>query len=153
MDDRVFCLESRHRQQMFLFPSAFRTVVELYRPHINPIYSKCRTSSTCNSTHKSRCWNESQHYDINDNVVRRVKLVGSKDLVVKSTMLPHQNLHKYTWTFPDRNNHNLIDHILIDRRHSSILDVRSSRGADSDTVHYPVVAKFREKLAGCKRAA
>ena len=88
----------------------------------------------------SRCWNDSKHYDINDNVVRIVKLVGSKDLVVKRTMFPHQNLHKYTWIFPDRNNHNLIDHILIDRRHSSILDVRSSRGADSDTVHYPVVA-------------
>jgi len=43
---------------------------------------------------------------------------------------------------------------LIDRRrHSSILDVRSFRGADCDTVHYLVVAKVRERLAINKQAA
>jgi len=96
--------------------------------------------------------NESQHYDIND-VVRIVKLVGSKHLVVKSTKFQHQSIHKYTWTCPGRNNNNLIDHILIDRRRSSILDVRSSRGANCDTGHGLIVAKFREKLAAGKRAA
>jgi hypothetical protein len=44
--------------------------------------------------------------------------------------------------------HNQIDHILIDRTcHSSILDVRSLRGADCDTDHYLVVAEVRERLA------
>jgi hypothetical protein len=43
---------------------------------------------------------------------------------------------------------------LIDRRrHSSILDVRSFRGADSDTERYLAVAKVRERLAVSKRAA
>ena len=49
---------------------------------------------------------------------------------------------------------NQIDHILKDRRrHSSILDVQSYRGADCDTDHYLVVAKLRERLAVSKQAA
>jgi hypothetical protein len=43
---------------------------------------------------------------------------------------------------------------LIDRRRqSNILDVRSFRGADFDTYHYLVIAKFREILAVSKQAA
>jgi hypothetical protein len=78
----------------------------------------------------------------------------SKNLVVKSTMFPHQDIHKYTWTSPDDKTHNQIDHILIDRRRqSNILDVRSFRGADCDTDHFLVVAKVRERLAVSKQAA
>ena len=73
--------------------------------------------------------------------------------VVKSTMFPHRNIHKYTWTFPDGKTHNQIDHVLIDRRwHSFILDVRSFRGAECDTDHYLVIAKVRERLAVGKQA-
>jgi len=69
-------------------------------------------------------------------------------------MFPHRNIHKYTWTFPDGKTHNQIDNVLIDRRwHSSVLDVRICRGADCDTDHYLVIAKFRERLAVGKQAA
>jgi len=58
--------------------------------------------------------------------------------------------------FPQRNIHRLTTKliILIDRRrHSSILDVRSFRGADCDTDHYLVVAKVRERIALSKQVA
>jgi hypothetical protein len=84
-------------------------------------------------------------YGINNDVgVRIVKFAASKNLTVKSMMLPHRNIHYFTWTSPDGKMHSQIDHILIDmRRHSSILDVWSFRAADCDTDHYLVVAKVR----------
>jgi hypothetical protein len=97
--------------------------------------------------------NESLHQDSNDNGVRIANFATSKNLVVKSTMFHHRNIHKYTWTSPDGQTHNQINHILVYRRwHSSILDVRSFRRADCDTVHYLVVAKVRERLAVRKHA-
>jgi hypothetical protein len=69
-------------------------------------------------------------------------------------MFPRRNIHKYTWTSPDGKTHNQIDHVLIDRRRqSSVLDVRSFRGADYDTYHYLAVAKLRERLAVSKQDA
>jgi hypothetical protein len=98
--------------------------------------------------------NESLHHDSNDNGVRVVNFATSKNLVVKSTMFPHRNIHKYTWTSPDGKTHNQIDHVLIDRRqHSSILSVLSFRGTDCDTDHYMVVAEVRERRAISKQAA
>jgi len=67
---------------------------------------------------------ESLHQDSNDNGVRLVNFTTSKNLAVKSTMFPHRNIHKYTWTSPDGKSHNQIDHVLIGRRwHSSVLGV------------------------------
>jgi len=97
---------------------------------------------------------ESLHQDSNDNGVRLVSFATSKNRVVTSTMFPHQNIHKYTWTSLDGKTHNQIDHVLIDRRcHSSVLDVRSFRGADCDTDHHLVIAKVRERLAVGEQAA
>jgi hypothetical protein len=67
-------------------------------------------------------------------------------------MFPHRSIRKYSWTSPDGQTHNQFYHVLIDRRRrSSILDVRSSKGADCDTDHYLVVAKITERLAVSKR--
>ena len=69
-------------------------------------------------------------------------------------MFPHQNIRKYTWTFPNGKIHNQIDHILVDRRwHLGILDVQNFRGADCDTDYYVVVSVVRERLAASKYAA
>ena len=78
---------------------------------------------------------KSLHQDSSDNGVRLANFATSKNLV-KSTMFPHLNIHQYTCTSPDGKTHSQIDHVLIDRRwHSSVLDVRSFRGADCDTDH------------------
>jgi hypothetical protein len=88
----------------------------------------------------------------NDNGIGAVKSATSKNLVVKSTMFPHRKIHKFTWIPPDEKTRNQIGHIVIDRRrHSSVLDVQSFRGADCDTDHYLVVTKFRERLAVSKK--
>ena len=98
--------------------------------------------------------NESLHQDGYDNGVRIVKFATSKNLVVKTTMFLHQNVHTYTLTTPDWETHNHIDHILIEGRpHSSILDIRFFVGADNDTDHCLVVAKVRERLAVSKEEA
>jgi hypothetical protein len=88
--------------------------------------------------------NETLHKIINDNEVRIVNCAKSRNVIVKSNMFPQRNIHKFTWTSPDRKTHNQIDHILIDRRlHSSILDVPSFRAANCDTDRYLPVAKLR----------
>jgi hypothetical protein len=43
------------------------------------------------------------------NGVRVVNFATSKNLTVKSTMFPHRNIHKFTWTSPDGWTHNQID--------------------------------------------
>jgi hypothetical protein len=98
--------------------------------------------------------NESLNEIRNNSGVRVLNFATSKNLVVKSTMFPHRNIHKHTWTSPEGNTCKQIDHVLIDiKRHSSTLDVRSFRGSDCDTDHYLVAAKVRERLAVSKRAA
>jgi hypothetical protein len=54
----------------------------------------------------------SLHKISNDNGVRVVNSVTSKNLIVKSTIFPHCNFHKFTWTNPNWKMHNQIDHTL-----------------------------------------
>jgi hypothetical protein len=68
------------------------------------------------SIFKPTVGNESLHKISNDNGVRVVNFAASKNLIVKSKMFPHRNIHKFTWTSPDGRTHNQIDHILIDTR-------------------------------------
>jgi hypothetical protein len=98
--------------------------------------------------------NESLHEISNDNGVGVVNFATSKTLTVKTTMFPHRNIHKHTWTSPDGKTNNQIDHIPIDRRrHSSVLDVRSFRAAYCDTDHYLVLAKIMERITVNKQGS
>jgi len=89
--------------------------------------------------------NASLHKDSNGNWVRIVNFAISKNVVVKSTIFPYRNIHKYTWTCHDGKTHDQTDRMLIDSKwHSSILDVRSFRGADCDSDHCLVVEKLEK---------
>jgi len=116
--------------------------------HMNILLGDFNANVGRENIFKATIGQESLYQDSNDNGVRLVNFATSQNLVVKSTMFPHRNIHKYTWTSSDGKTHNQIDHVLIDRRwHSSVLDVRSFRRADCDTDHYLVIAKVRERLA------
>jgi hypothetical protein len=60
--------------------------------------------------------NESLHEISSDSGVRVLNFATCKNLIVKITMFPHCKIRKYTWTSPEGNKLNEIDHVLIDRR-------------------------------------
>jgi hypothetical protein len=65
-------------------------------------------------------------------------------LIIKGTIFTHKNTHKVTWRSPDGKTMNQIDHILIQKEHSSNLkDVRCKRGVnvDSDTGNTYLIAE------------
>ena len=49
--------------------------------------------------------NECLHQVSNDNGIRILNFAPSKNLVVKNTMFPHRNIHKYNWTSPNGQTH------------------------------------------------
>lgn len=90
----------------------------------------------------------SLHEISNGNGTRLVNFAHSKNCIISSTYFPRKNIHKFTWKSPDGGTFNQIDHILINRRFSGcIRNVRTYRGADADSDHYLVYAKFNLRLA------
>ncbi|GFG30345.1 hypothetical protein Cfor_10062 [Coptotermes formosanus] len=92
------------------------------------------------------------HLNTNNNGQRPVESAAAKNVVVSSTCFPHKEIHKQTWRSPDGKTNNQINHILTDKRHaSSIQDVKSCRGASSDSDHFLVRGKFRCKISYSKQ--
>lgn len=73
-------------------------------------------------------------------------------MTISNTTFPPKDIHRVTSKSPDDRTRNQIDHVLIKRRFkSSIIDVRSYRGADCYTDHFFVIAKFKMKLKSPKK--
>jgi len=59
-------------------------------------------------------------------------------------MFTHRNIYKYTWHSPDGKTHNLIDHILIDRRFlDSFISTLSPYGTTSTCMILSVQTLYR----------
>ena len=83
-----------------------------------------------------------------DNGIRFITFAASKNMVISSTFFRRKEIHKATWVHTDGVTMHQIDHIAIDKRHaSSILDVRTMRGAEVGSDHFLVRAKFRAKIS------
>jgi hypothetical protein len=83
-----------------------------------------------------------------DNGAIAVKFSMSKNLTGKSTMFPHCNTHKYTWTSPDGKTHNKIHHVLLEKgQYSSTNDVQPSDKLNVIMTITLVVKNFRERLS------
>ena len=83
-----------------------------------------------------------------DNGIRFISFAASKNMIISSTIFRRKEIYKATWIAPDGVSMTQIDHIAIDKRHaSSILDVKSMRGAEIGSDHLLVRAKFRAKIS------
>ena len=68
-------------------------------------------------------------------------------LVIANTLFQQHKRRPYTWTSPDGQHQNQIDYILCCQRwRSSIQSAKTRPGADCDSDHEILIAKFRLKL-------
>jgi hypothetical protein len=87
--------------------------------------------------------NGSLHEISNDNEVMLLNFVTSKNRIVRSTMFPHRNIYKYTWTSPYGKTHNQIDHILAEWH--QLQDPSEINGDNLNNIRLEASRYFRNK--------
>ena len=89
----------------------------------------------------------------NEGGKRLIELCVNNDLFIGGSAFAHKDIHQYTWTSPDGNTRNQIDHVCIIKRwRRSLLDVRTRRGADVASDHELVISKIKVKLHKVKKS-
>jgi hypothetical protein len=93
------------------------------------------------------CAGHSLHNKTNDKRKQMVNFALLRGLVVIGTWFQHKDIHKVTLRSSDNKICNQIDHILVDRRHSTNdCDVRNMPRAERKTDHCLVRAKTRLQI-------
>jgi endonuclease/exonuclease/phosphatase family metal-dependent hydrolase len=71
----------------------------------------------------------------------------SNYIKVTNTYYQQKRLHKGTWTSPDSNTLNQIDHVIIDAMKKSVVeDVRTMRGLNCNSDNFQVKILIKQKL-------
>ncbi|XP_071153590.1 craniofacial development protein 2-like [Mytilus edulis] len=75
-----------------------------------------------------------------------IEFCGLNDLVIGGTMFQHNDIHKLTWTSPNRRGKNQIDHLMINGRWwHSLKDVSVKRGTYCGSDRYLIIGKIKLK--------
>ena len=78
---------------------------------------------------------------------KRTEFCQENTQVIVNSLFQQHKRRLYTWTSPDGQHQNQIDYILCSQRwRSSIQSTKTRRGADCDSDHELLIAKFRLKL-------
>jgi len=71
----------------------------------------------------------------------------SNGMFLISTNFQHKKIHIGTWTSPDHQTINQIDHVMVSKEKMRLIhDVRSKRGYNCDSDHLLVQIKIKQKL-------
>ena len=72
---------------------------------------------------------------------------AANNMAITTTLYPHKDIHKNTWTSPDGRTRNQIDHIAVNRTFKKLVrDARAFRGADAGSDHNLVVGNILLRL-------
>ena len=78
---------------------------------------------------------------------RLIEFCQENPLIITNTLFQQHKRRLYTWTSPDGQQRNQIDYILCSQRwRNSIQSAKTRPGADCDSYHELLIAKFRLKL-------
>jgi hypothetical protein len=87
------------------------------------------------------------HETTSNNGFRVVQYATTNKFKVLSTWYPRKDIHKGTWKIPGTEDTNQIDHILVSKRWAADIENRTYRGANSDSDHFLVGARLKQKTA------
>jgi len=72
----------------------------------------------------------------------------ANNMVVMSTNFHHKRIHKITWLSPDQSTASQFDHIIINANKKGVIEnVKTMRGPNIDSDHFPVEAVIKQKLS------